>query len=300
MRSTTLVSALTRLTTAMAVAAPIVVFGFLYVLKVQPERMAALEARQQLAAAHTELTRQRLFATPAPIVSQVSALDVFDARVAEGDTVGDVIDTLTALLNSPAVGGVSNLSIETGQFTDGPGDSMIQLFARKVVHTPVLITFDARYEQIGRFFWNLRSMPTIVDLQSVELTPSPESNSGLMRATVSLHVFQRPGVVIPRQPKPHVVDVITAPQWNRNPFASKPRPTELVAAAAQPVPVVSSILFSSNRKVAHVDGRIVRVGDRVGTGVVQSIEHDAVIIAEASGAARRVALERPVIRMARR
>ncbi|HET9466860.1 MAG TPA: hypothetical protein VFO48_00555 [Vicinamibacterales bacterium] len=296
MRSTTLVTTLTSLTTAMAVAAPIVLFGFLYVLKVQPERAAALEARQHLAAAQAELNRQRVFAAAPPVVPQVSALDELDARTAGRDSVGDVVDTLTALLSSPAVGAVSNLSIETDHPIDGPGDS----FARKVVHTPVIMTFDARYEQIGRFFWNLRTLPTIVDLQSVELTPGVESRGGVMRAKVSLHVFHRPGVAAPRERTPQAVDVVTAPRWNRDPFVSKPQPAQEAAAAPPPAPVVHSILFSSGRRVAQVDGRIVRAGDRVGNSIVQSIERDAVIMADASGATRRIAIERPVIRVARR
>lgn len=300
MRSTTLVTTLTSLTTAMAVAAPLVLFGFLYVLKVQPERAAALEARQHLVAAQAELNGQRVFASTPPVVTQVSALDELDVRTADGDSVGDVVDTLTALLASPAVGGVSNLSIETDHPIDGPGDSMMQLFARKVVHTPVIMTFDARYEQIGRFFWNLRTLPTIVDLQSVELTPGAESRGGVMRAKVSLHVFHRPGVAAPRERTPQAVDVVTAPRWNRDPFVSKTQPAQEAAAAPPPAPVVHSILFSSGRRVAQVDGRIVRAGDRVGDSVVQSIERDAVIMADASGATRRVAIERPLIRMARR
>lgn len=300
MRSTTLVTTLTSLTTAMAVAAPIVLFGFLYVLKVQPERAAALEARQHLAAAQAELNRQRVFAAAPPVVTQVSALDELDARTGDGDSVGDVVDTLTALVASPAVGGVSNLSIQTDHPIDGPGDSMMQLFARKVVHTPVIMTFDARYEQIGRFLWNLRTLPTIIDLQSVELTPGAESRGGVMRAKVSLHVFHRPGVAAPRERTPQAVDVVTAPRWNRDPFVSKPQPAQEAAAAPPPAPVVHSILFSSGRRVAQVDGRVVRAGDRVGNSVVQSIERDAVIMADPSGATRRIAIERPVIRMARR
>ena len=300
MRSTTLVTTLTSLTTAMAIAAPIVVFGFVYVLKVQPERVAALEAQHQLAGAQAELNKRRVFARRSSIVTQVSALDTFDARIADGGTVADVVDTLTALLNSPAVGGVSNLSIETGPSADGAGDSAIKLLARRVEHTPVVMTFDARHDQIGRFFWNLRSMPTVFDLRSVELIPGAESLRGVMRAKVLLHVYQRPDGVVPSQPKTQVVDVVTPPQWDRDPFASKPRAPEVVAAMPPPAPVVSSILFSSARQVAHVDGRIVRTGDRVGSEVVESIERDAVVFADASGARRRVELERPIIRMARR
>lgn len=298
MRSTTLVTTLTGLTTAIAVAAPIVVFGFLYVLKVQPERAAALAAREQLAAARAELNRRRVF-TPAPtVVTHVSASDEFDARTADGDSIGNVIDTLAAILGSRAVGGVSNLSIETGHAVDGPGDSIVRLFARNVARTPIVMTFDARYAQIGRFFWNLRAMPTIVDLQSVELTPGSESRAGLMRAKVSLHVFHRPSVAVAREPKPRLVDTVTTPRWNRDPFASKPVPSGL-APAPPPAQVVRSILFSSGRRVAHIDGRIVRAGDRVGDSVLQSIERDAVTMTDASGATRRVAIERAVIRTAR-
>lgn len=300
MRSTTLVTTLTSLTTAMAVAAPIVVFGFLYVLKVQPERAAALEAREQLAAAQAELNRQRLLVPAPSVVTHVSAANDVDARTGDGDSVGDVVDTLTAILKSPAVGGVSNLSIESGPSIDGPGDAMIQLFVQKVVRTPVMMTFDARYEQIGRFFWNLRVLPTIVDLQTVELAPSSELRAGLMRVKVSLHVFHRPSVVAPRVPKSQTVDVVTAPRWNRNPFVSNPQPDKSVTAARRPTPVVTSILFSGGRRVARVDGRIVRAGDRVADGVVHSIERDAVIFADASGATRRIAIERPAIGAARR
>lgn len=301
MTSSTLVTALTRLTTAMAVAAPIVVFGFLYVLQVQPERAAAAASRNKLAAARDQLNRQRAFVRPQPVVTELSALDEFDARTTEGERVGEVADAMTAVLNGPAVGGVSNLSIETEAPGVVPVDSMARLFSQTVVQTPVTVTFDARYEQIGRFFWNLRVLPTTFDLQSVELTPGAASRGGFMRAKVSLLVFHRPETVASRlAPRTHVVDVMTAPQWTRDPFATQSRPvSDRPAAPTQPDPVVSSILFSTGRRVAIVDGRIVRPGDRVGTGVVRSIESDAVVIAGPDGE-RRVAIARPVIRMAKR
>ena len=303
MKSATLVTALTSLTTAMAVAAPIVVFGFLYVLQVQPERAAAVESRNQLAAARDELNRRRLFVRPQSVVTKASALDEFDARTPEGDRVGEVADALTAVLNSPAVGGVANLVIETGAPEDGPVDSMIQVFSRTVVPTLVTLTFDARYEQIGRFFWNLRVLPTTFDLQSVELMPSAASRAGLMRAKVSLLVFHRPEMAAPAQaPRTQMVDVTTVPEWTRDPFAAHPRAEaeRPVAAAAQPAPVVNSVLFSSGRRVALVDGRVVRPGDRVRAGVIRSIEPDAVVIQEPDGRVRRFEIERPVIRMAKR
>lgn len=305
MKSATLVTALTRLTTGMAIAAPIVVFGFLFVLQVQPEHAAAVDARERLEAARAELQRHRLFVAPPSVVSQASAADEFALRTAEGDRAGEVADALTALMNSPAVGGVSHLSIETGVPSDGPIDSMVGLFSRKVVHTPVTVAFDARYEQIGRFFWNLRLLPTTFDLQSLEIMPGG-AGAALMHAKMSLLVFHRPEAV-PSRPlrQPEMVDVITAPEWRRDPFAIEQRPEAATdrsaeALAVQPDPVVSSILFSSGRRVALVDGRVVRPGDRVRSGVIRSIEPDAVVIGAPGGQARRFEIERPVIRMARR
>ena len=280
MTSATLIKTLTGLTTAMAVAAPIVVFGFLYVLRVQPERAAAAESRSELAAARAELSRRRAFVTPTSDVTEVPALDTFDARTTEADRVADVVDALSALLKSPAVGGVSNVSIETGVPAEPPIDSMARLFSPTVVYTPVTVMFDARYEQIGRFFGNLRVLPTTFDLQSVELTPGLASRGGLMRAKVSLFVFHRPGTTA--RPAP------------------APRTRMVPVAAAQPAPVVSSILYSSGRRLAIVDGQIVRAGDRVRSGVVRSIEPDAVIVGEASGVERRFALKRPVSRVVKR
>ena len=302
MKSATLIKALTRLTTAMAVAAPVVVFGFLYVLKVQPERAAAAEAQNQLAAAQDELNRQRMFVSPARVVTEVSALELFDARTTEGERIGDVADSLTAALNSPAVGGVSNVSIETGAPEKTASDSIARLFSPTVVQTPVTVTFDARYEQIGRFFWNLRVLPTTFDLQSVELTPGDPSPGGVMRAKVSLLAFHRPERVAPRlAPPAQSVDVITVPKWGRDPFAQRPRPAAVrPGLPPQPDSVVSSILFSRDRRVAIVDGRVVRPGDRVRAGVIRSIEPDAVVVADPAGRERRIALERPVIRMAKR
>jgi hypothetical protein len=300
-----LVAALTRLTTAMAIAAPIVVFGFLYVLQVQPERAKAVEARGRLDEARAAVNRKRLFAAPPAVVNEISALDEFDARTAEGDRAAEVAGALAALLNSPAVGGVSSLSIETGAPSDGPIDSIVGLFSSKVTHTPVTVTFDARYEQIGRFFWNLRLLPTTFDLQSLEVEPGPSPRAALMHTKVSLLVFHRPEAAPLRSvTQPQTVDVITVPEWRRDPFATTPRPdaaqVSLAAAAGRPEPVVSSILFSSGRRVALVDGRIVRPGDRVRAAVVQSIEPDAVVIASPGGPARRLEIVRPVIRMARR
>lgn len=298
LKSARRIATLTRLTPAMAIAAPLVVFGFLYVLRVQPERAAAAEAREQLAAAQALLNRDHRFVAPIGVVNEeASALEQF-----EGDP-GEVAEALRGLLNSPAVGGVANLSIEIGAPSGGPIESMVGVFSPKVMHTRVTMTFDARYEQIRRFFWNLRVLPATFDLQSLELTPAP--GAALMHATASLLVFHRPEPQPSRRAsRPQMVAGMTAPERGRDQPATALRRdavmTPASAAAGQHDPVVSSILISGGRRVALVDGRVVRPGDRVRADVVQSIESDAVIVASAGGPARRLEIGRPVIGMTRR
>jgi len=52
--------------------------------------------------------------------------------------------------------------------------------------------------------------------------------------------------------------------------------------------MVRSILFSSSRRLAIVDGHIVGVGDTVGTFTVSAIEQGAVVFATSTGERRRV------------
>ena len=300
MKSATLVTALTGLTTAMAVAATIVIFGFVFVLKVQPERTALREAQHELAVVEAQLHRRRTFAEPKRAVRNVSAVDEFNARIAGIGRVREVGDALNGILDSPAVGGVANLSIETGRPVEPAKDPMIQLFSRDVAYTPVVLTFHARYEQIGRFFWNFRELPAIVDVHAFEVTPDGASRAGLMRAKLTLHVINRAGAAVPATSHPQMVDTVTPPQWKRDPFATAASPAaQRVAAHSPTIPVVSSILVSNGRKLARVDGRIVRTGDRLASGVVRSIEPDAVVIADVSGVMRRVEIERRALRMTR-
>ncbi len=57
-----------------------------------------------------------------------------------------------------------------------------------------------------------------------------------------------------------------------------------------PIPHVTTILVSADRRLAMVDGRIVRVGDRVGHRTVAAIEPHVVVFREPSGVEIRVAL----------
>lgn len=101
-------------------------------------------------------------------------------------------------------------------------------------------------------------------------------------------------------PAPPVVDLKTTPSWVRDPFllAGETR-DEKIAQLSLPAPpndqdpVVHSILFSPQRKLAVIQGRIYKVGDRVGRSEIVDIERAAVVIKTASGERRRVELQSP-------
>lgn len=258
----------------MAVVAPFVIFGFLYGLVVEPQRAAASAAQRQLAEVRATIGRERSVVRPSTGVSQTSP---------EG--VGDFAESLRALLNSPTVGRVANVSIETGAAAQGS--------------SPVTTSFDARYDEIGRFFWNLRTLPPIFEIRSVELAPG---HGPLVHASVALLVVHRTKSVSPQvDPSlPMQAALTPAPEWKRNPFEATSQ-LRLAASArrepvlpARPDPVVNSILLSVGRRVALIDGRIVKEGDRVGSAVVRSIEPDSVVIATPDGEERRLLLKPPV------
>jgi hypothetical protein len=233
----------------LAFAAPVAIFGLLHTLLVQPQRMAADAARMRVPFAE---------ATPGPPLTLPSTHEAFDGRLA---------DLVASLASSPAVGGVTNLSIETA----APG-------------APVTVTFEAQYAQIGRFFWNLPTLPARVAVQSVELTPAVAPK---VRAKIVLSVLGR------RTTTPGSSTML-APEWPRDPFAAPASPVRVVHSTPvlPPAPVVKSILFSASRRVALVDGRIVGVGDRVGTFLVEEIEPDSVLLVTPQGVRTRIELQR--------
>jgi hypothetical protein len=76
------------------------------------------------------------------------------------------------------------------------------------------------------------------------------------------------------------------PEWPRNPFQNPSLPVDVGPIVENPSPapvpeadpVVGTILYSSDRKAAVVDGHVVRVGDAIGTAKVVEILPKAVII----------------------
>jgi hypothetical protein len=54
--------------------------------------------------------------------------------------------------------------------------------------------------------------------------------------------------------------------------------------------VVSSILYSPNRQLALIDGRIARAGDRIGSSRIVDIGPNAIVVESADGKRRTVEL----------
>jgi hypothetical protein len=111
-----------------------------------------------------------------------------------------------------------------------------------------------------------------------------------MRATVVFQIRGEPAVDVPL-----VADASTAIAKEKGdgsfflPVPRKKTPVPLFTEG--PDPIVHTILFSSQQKSALVDGRVVRLGDRVGAATVQSIEADAVVLVSDDGRVKRLALE---------
>jgi hypothetical protein len=94
------------------------------------------------------------------------------------------------------------------------------------------------------------------------------------------------------------------PEWPRNPFQDlrvREEGPVVVEEVAAPVvipetdPVVGTILYSSDRKAAVIDGHVVRIGDAIGTAKVVDILPKAVII-ESPERGRRTLELKPVSR----
>ena len=98
---------------------------------------------------------------------------------------------------------------------------------------------------------------------------------------------------------PPTVDLSKMPEWRRNPFANAwQRQADVPVAApvhveTEPDLVVASILYSMDRRLAVVNGRIVRAGDRIGSNTIVDIQARSVVVESSRGARHVVELRAP-------
>jgi hypothetical protein len=93
-------------------------------------------------------------------------------------------------------------------------------------------------------------------------------------------------------PAPPPIDVASRPSWGRDPFLFGDESRIVARPVAPPPtpvrPAVRTILYSSDRRLAIVNGRTVGVGDAVGEYTVADIERTAVVFTAPSGERVRV------------
>jgi Tfp pilus assembly protein PilO len=163
---------------------------------------------------------------------EAAAMTLFEARMSADDQVPEVVEQLATLaLASAPKDRIRGLQISTGvsvvwrpgqaspasrgdgQATESP-DPRLALFGTELTYTPVTVTFDGSYDAIRSFTWQLRDLPTIIELRSMELT----RGLPLMRATIHLFVYQRgslAGAPAPTGPAPGSAASPAAPRVAR-------------------------------------------------------------------------------------
>jgi hypothetical protein len=101
-------------------------------------------------------------------------------------------------------------------------------------------------------------------------------------------------------PAPQDVAMDAAPEWRLDPFTNvyEQKPAAPVQAGEAPPPpepevTVASILYSGDRQLAIVNGRIVRVGDTIAGSTVVEIQPRAVVLDGGPRGRRAVPLRMP-------
>jgi hypothetical protein len=300
-----------RLLPGLAAMTPLVIFGCVYLFAVRPKLALERDAEARAASLRSELARAQALVPRTPAIHDVAQRE-FEELVPVGDRSSEVADALGRLFKTAAIGGAGKLSIETGNVVPAASDafeSRIKSFDGPIAYRPLTITFDAGIAQLRQFLAGLRTMPTLVELGGVEIAPAP---AGSMRTRLVLFAYQRseagaPTVSAPVRPPvaPLVADARPASESVPKPASPAPKPVPRRGSASSAMstgpsvesdPVVRTILYSSEHQVALVDGRIVRAGDRLGSGRVLAIEQNAVVFVTDTGQVRHLELEQPTIR----
>lgn len=177
---------------------------------VQPRFSAYLRAGTDNAALEERVrTLQQAAERPRPEMPADLGRSIrqFEAQMSADDEVAAVAAAVAkrVLAGAPA-GQLRAFVIETGdRVTSGPGggprelagaagggaaddsDPRLTLFPYTVTYTPLRVSFESTFAAAGALLWQLRGLPTIVEVRSATLT----RGLPLMRTEVVVRVFQR-------------------------------------------------------------------------------------------------------------
>ena len=186
---------------------------------IRPRLNSYLRARTDVAATEERVrTLQQASGRvpPQPPVELDLTQREFEARMSAEDEVADVAAALArAVLASAPPGKLRSFVIETGDRTTPaaqgrPGDAArasagagidgadprLALFPYDVSYTPLRVTFESTFEAAGNVLWQLRDLPTVVDVRSAALT----RGLPLMKTELLVRVLQRGDMIDFSQP----------------------------------------------------------------------------------------------------
>jgi hypothetical protein len=148
-------------------------------------------------------------------------------------------------------------------------------------------------------------------------TPEPQGETSEPAAAATVDEGSRPTrpIVAGGGLPPHVTRASEAaadvmldrpPVWARDPFMGRPAaptaadaPVAAAPAAVEADVTLDSVLYSSTRRLAMVNGRTVRIGEQVGGATVVDILPDAIVVESASGGIRTIRRRTPGMERAR-
>jgi len=236
-----LAESLERLLPFLTIAA-VVTAGWFWL--VQPRFVAYLRARTDAAALEERVRTLRQASgrsRPQPPADLERAQREFEARVSADDKVADVAAALArGVLASAPAGTLRSFVIETGDRMSSPSrggraetagasgaggidgaDPRLALFPYAVNFTPLRVSFESTFDAAGNLMWELRDLPTTVEIRSATLT----RGLPLMKIELLVRVLQRGDTIDVASPAVPAVSL---------PAVASPTAPRLVPSAADP------------------------------------------------------------------
>ena len=195
---------------AVAVGGVLVWAALLWLVYVSPHRSAASRAKQELAAAQTELVQAQVAAHRPSAVGGTTASDVL--RLAKAmPTSGDLSGLVFELSRLAQVSHVQLRSISSATATEGPGGTTM---------VPITVIVGGRFRQVTRFLQRTRALVSmragrlhatgrLFSVDSVELAESLPGGFPNLDATVVLDAFAYDGPITPATPPSTSEDTTT-------------------------------------------------------------------------------------------
>jgi hypothetical protein len=151
-----------------------------------------------------EASLQQIVTGRTPSIEGTNPMTTFDARVAVEDPAAAVVERLARLASNTRA---RALFIETVEGANSTGrnaapvastyqpDPRFALFDRQLTYTTIRLSFETGYPGLGQFLWNLRDLPTIVEVRTLNVQPAGAAErmrtDGTVHASMTLFAYSR-------------------------------------------------------------------------------------------------------------